>query len=123
MKVLKTSSIFGCIYPIFYISKICGFAPYGLSKTGSTQTSYFDYFVTILAVCAHLFIFKATLCNFLDVDKNLILNSKILNIGSHILKMSVLSFSCVSLFVSHFTKMENRNIFDMLDNCDKQVII
>lgn len=103
---------------MFYFSKICGFAPYGLTKTGTSNTSYFDYFLSTVVLCVYLYIFEAKL-DFLS--RKFLTDSMILNIGIHIMQSTMLLVASASLLFSFITKMESRNIFDILDTCDKEV--
>lgn len=118
MNIFKTSSIFECIIPIFYFSKICGYAPYGLTKIGTTKTTYFDYFQSTALFCVNFYLAKV---NFSFGDFNYHSDSMILNIGSQILESIILLAAGLSLILSVYTKVKNRSIFDTLDICDKEV--
>lgn len=118
MNVFQTSSIFGCIVPIFYFSKICGYAPYGLTKVGTTEITYFDYFQSTVLVSVHLYLVKV---NFSFGDFNYHSDSKISNIGSQILESIILSTAGLSLILSILNTVKNRRIFDMLSTLDKEV--
>lgn len=115
----KTSSIFGCIRPLFYVSKICGYGPFGLSKFGTTNTSCLDYIWSVIIICIHLYVMAV---NFSLGVRNYHSDSMTLNIGLDVLESGLLTVACLYLLLSYFTKEKIRKIFNELDSCDKEVV-
>lgn len=115
----KTTSIYGCIRPLFYVAKICGYAPFGLTKYGTTDTTYLDYIWSAISISIHLYVMTVNFS--LGVD-NYHSDSYTLNIGLKYLESGLLTMACFYLLLSYFTKGKIRKIFDMLDICDKKVV-
>lgn len=115
----KTTSIFSCISPLFYVAKIWGYAPFGLTKYGTTDTTCLDYIWSAITFSIHLYVMSV---NFSLGVHNYHSDSYTLNIGLEFLESGLLTVACLYLLLSYFTKGNIRTTFDMLDTCDKEVV-
>lgn len=119
LKLKNCSSIYQCITPMFYISKLFGLAPFTLpAKNEVLKTSILDYFIFLLSESVHLYFVY-----YINIETYLInpASSRILNLCGFASVLFMLFISITSTIRSMFSQQSLNNILRIVSQCDDQV--
>lgn len=113
------SSIYNCISPIFYLSKIFGFAPFKLpSKDMKLETTILDYLIVFLCLSVYTFILISFVThNYLKSHSD----SMIFNIGVIIVILIFLVIAFISVIIGMMMRNKMHEILKKIDDCDEEV--
>lgn len=120
-KICKSSSIYQCIRPIFYLSKIFGLAPFNLpSKNGIVKTTFYDYLLWLLSETVYLYFL------YFIIFSNYILSpsmSVVLSICGFAAVLWILFITIVSIVLSMIFRRQSYNVLRLVNECDEEVKI
>lgn len=119
LKKMNCSSIYQCIAPIFYISKIFGLAPFTLpSKNKTLKSSFLDFIIFLLSetICLYLLYYILDSKYIFSPPDSIIL--KLCGIAS---VLWILFITIVSIILSVFHRQTFYNILLLVDECDEKV--
>lgn len=122
LKIKKSncSSIYKCILPLFYISKILGLAPFSIPpKKYTLSARVFHYLTFLLILCLHLYLIHF---NIISTHVNYETDSKILNICGRVSVYWILVFSIISLVVITICGHKISKILKLINECDVKLL-
>lgn len=123
MKIIQfvnCSSIFQCIKPIFYVSKVFGLAPYSLPTKGGVlkKATISDYIIAVLSGSLNIYFFYS------NINVNYLLppsKSLIFDFCSRSSLSLIILFLLVTLFLNMINRSKIWNIFQLIHECDEKV--
>lgn len=120
MKKDKSSSIYDCVLPIFYLSKIFGLAPFNLpSRDKKLKASILDYLIIFLCMSLYTFILISFVThNYLGSQSD----SMIFNIGGLLVLFVSIVIAFLSVIIGLVVRDKIHEIFQIIDECDEQLI-
>lgn len=112
------TSIYQCITPIFYISKIFGLAPFNLpSKNTIFKSSYLDYSIFLLFETICLYLLYYILFSSFTSDGT----SSILNMCGIASILWIILVTSVSVLLSMIHRQTFCHILMLVNECDEKV--
>lgn len=119
MKKNNNFSIYSCISPIFYFSKIFGFAPFKLpSKDKKSKTTILDYLIVLLCLSVYTFILICFVTHNYLVSQS---DSMIFNVGGIIVILMSIVIAFVSIIIGMIMRNKIHEILQIIDDCDQEV--
>lgn len=125
MKKFKFSSIYQCITPLFYISKIICLAPFCLPlKNGDSKTSILDYmyFLSTELCCLYIFYysFERTILNF-ETFQNRVHDYDVLAFCIIVGMLWINWIAIISILSSMLMRQKINQILKFINECDEKV--
>lgn len=126
MKIIKSLnffncySIFQCVKPMFYLSKIFGLVPYSLPiKDGVLKkTTLFDYIIAVLSGALNLYLFyNNTSTNYLIPPSSSIIFDFCSRAALHVIILLLI----ITLFSNMINRSKIWKIFQLINECDEEV--
>lgn len=118
LKKIYCSSIYQCITPIFYLSKIFGLAPFNSpSKNTIFKTSFLDYSIFLLMESCCLYLLYYILFSKFIVSVPL----TILHICGVASILWIIFVTSVSVTLAMFQRKTFYHIFMLVNECDEKV--
>lgn len=116
------SSIYQCVTPLFYFSKMFGLAPFNLpSKNGILKTSFFDYLMFFLSELFFIYFFYTITST---TYMSSITDSSIFNGCATIASLTQMLIAIFSIFLAmFFLRLKIFEILKLINECDEQVFI
>lgn len=116
----NNSSIYNCISPIFYLSKLFGFAPFILpSRDKKPKTSILDYLIVLFYLSAYTLILVCFVTNDYLLSQS---ESIIFNVGGVIVILISIIIAFISVIVGMIMRNKIHEILEIIDDCDKMLM-
>lgn len=113
-------SIYDCISPVFYLSKIFGFAPFNLPSRGKKlKTSILDYLIISFCMSVYTFILISFVTHNYLVSQS---DSLIFNIGGLIVILVSIVIAFLSVIIGFTVRNKIYEIFQKINDCDEDLI-
>lgn len=112
------SSIYQCILPIYYFSKVFGLVSFNLPSKNEISKTYFNYFIVIIC---EFFYFYSFYYNVFRLPFMYLTESNILNACVSTAGISLVLIAIISLFISLFMGPKILQILKLVNECDDKV--
>lgn len=119
--MLKSSSIYKCISPLFYFSKIFGLAPFNLpTKNGILKTSNCYYLFFLFIESSFLYLFFGTIVD--NINNVPIAELNIFNLCLEAALFYNIITAFIAIFLSIFLRKKLFQTLKLINECDKKVL-
>lgn len=120
LKVKKFNSIYHCITPIYYFSKIFSLAPFTLKpKDGKFNSSYWDYLIFLLLESLLIYLFQSNIRSIYLITPT---DSYIFNMCERVSLFWMHFIAILSIFIIMFFRRKFYKILKLLSDCDEKLL-